>query len=161
MPSPDNALQSAIFSRLTRYAPLTAALGGPKVFDFVPANLAAPFVVIGEDTLGDASTKTENGWDCTLTVHAWDFEKAGRKSVKTLLGHVYDALHRQESAVSVTGFTLVELIWDGFQTTLQETAVEGENDHFYHGVTRYRARVWPAPPAPPATPAARFPVALL
>lgn len=141
MPSPDNALQAAIYTRLINYAPLTTALGGDKVYDFVQPKLVAPYVVIGEDTLNDNSTKTENGWDCTLTIHAWDFEKAGRKSVKTLLGQIYDALHRQEDAVTVAGFTLTELIWDGFQTTIQETAVEGENDHFYHGVTRYRARL--------------------
>lgn len=141
MPSPDNALQKAVYDRLTGYAPLTTSLGGPKVYDHVPAKLAAPYVVIGEDTLADNSTKTENGWDCTLTVHAWDFQKAGRKSVKAILGHLYDALHRQEANVTVTGFALAELIWDGFATTIQETGVEGENDHFYHGVTRFRARV--------------------
>ncbi|MBN9517455.1 DUF3168 domain-containing protein [bacterium] len=115
-----------------------------KVYDFVQPRLASPYVVIGEDTLVDNSTKTEAGWDATLTIHAWDFQKAGRKSVKTLLGLLYDALHRQESAVTVSGFTLAELIWDGFQTTIQETAIEGENDHFYHGVTRFRARLEPA-----------------
>lgn len=160
MPSPDNALQAAVFQRLSGYAPLTAALGGKKVFDHVPANSPAPYVRIGEDTLAGFDTKTEPGWDATLTVHAWDFEKAGRKSVKALLGHIYDALHRQEAAVTVAGFTLVELRWDNFATTIQETAAEGEGDHFYHGVTRFRALVEPAPPAAP-TPASAFPVALL
>lgn len=139
MPSPDNALQAAIYQRLTSYAPLTNALGGAKIYDFVKPGLLAPYVRIGEDTLADNSTKTELGWDCTLTVHAWDFQKAGRKTVKAILGHIYDALHRQESNVTVTGFTLAELRWDGFATTIQETGVEGENDHFYHGVTRFRA----------------------
>jgi hypothetical protein len=139
MPSPDNALQAAVYARLTNYAPLRQALGGQKVYDFVQPKLEAPYVVIGDDTLGDFSTKTENGWDCTLTIHAWDFEKAGRKSVKALLGHIYDALHRQEASVSVAGFSLIELRFDGFQTTFQETAIEGANDHYYHGVARYRA----------------------
>ena len=139
MPSPDNALQTAIYTRLTGYTALTTALGGSKICDFVQPNLAAPYVVIGEDTIGGMMTKTESGWDCTLTIHVWDFAKAGRKSVKTILGHIYDALHRQESNVTVTDFTLVELRWDEFQTTIQETAIEGENDHFYHGITRFRA----------------------
>lgn len=139
MPTPDNALQAGLYARLTSYAPLTQALGGQKVYDFVQTNLIAPYVVIGEDTMTDDNTKTEAGWDCTLTIHVWDFEKAGRKSVKNLLSLIYDALHRQESAVSVAGFTLVELRWDGFQATVQETGIEGQNDHYYHGVTRYRA----------------------
>jgi hypothetical protein len=139
MPSPDNALQAAIYQRLTGYAPLTTALGGQKVYDFVTPKLVAPYVVIGEDTLGDFSTKTNNGWEATLTLHVWDFEKAGRKSVKALLSHIFDALHRQEAAVTVAGFSLVELTWDGFAATFQETGIEGENDHYYHGVTRFRA----------------------
>jgi hypothetical protein len=138
MPSPDNALQSAVYQRLTTYAPLTNALGGAKVYDFVQPNLAAPYVVIGEDTMTGDDTKCGNGWDCTLTIHVWDFEKAGRKSVKALLSHIHDALHRQEASIAVTGYTLTQLIRE-FQTTIQEAAIEGENDHYYHGVARYRA----------------------
>ncbi|WP_152051826.1 DUF3168 domain-containing protein [Tautonia marina] len=141
MPTPDNALQAGIYARLTGYAPLTTALRGQRVFDYVQPKQSAPYVVIGDDTIGDFSTKNGNGWDCTLTIHVWDFEKAGRKSVKALLGHIYDALHRQEASVSVSGFALIELRFDGFQATFQETAIEGENDHYYHGVARYRALV--------------------
>lgn len=158
MPGPDNALQAAVYRRLTTYAPLTAALGGPKVYDYVAPALAAPYVVIGDDTLAAWDTKTDLGWDCTLTVHVWDFEKAGRKSVKALLGHVYDALHRAEPSLAVTGYLLTEIRWDGFQTTFQETAIEGENDHYYHGVARYRALVEPGAPVGAGSP---FPVALL
>ena len=143
MPSPDNALQAAIYQRLTSYAPLTAALGGTKVYDFVPpATVAAPYVVIGEDTLSGWDTKLEPGWDGTLTLHVWDYQKASRKSVKTLLSLIHDALHRQEGNVPVTGFALTEMRRE-FQTTIQETGIEGENDHYYHGIARYRALVGP------------------
>ena len=140
MPSPDNALQAAVYTRLTGYAPLTAALGGAKVYDFVTPKLVAPYVVIGEDTLTDDDTKTAQGWDCTLTLHVWDFERAGRKSVKAILSLIHDALHRQEASVTLTGFALAEIKRD-FQTTLREPGVEGEGDHYYHGVARYRARL--------------------
>jgi hypothetical protein len=139
--TPDNALQKAIYERLRAYEPLTAALGGMKVYDHVPAKLAAPYVVIGNDTLNDLSTKNENGWDCTITIHAWDFYAAGRKSVKTFLGHIYDALHRQEANITLAGFTLAEMRFDGGQATFQESASEGESDHYYHGVTRFRALI--------------------
>lgn len=141
MPSPDNALQAGIYVRLTGYAPLTSALGGQKVYDLVPPKLSGPYVVIGEDTLGEWDTKTGSGWNCTITIHVWDFEKAGRKSVKNLLSLIYDALHRQETLIPVAGFTLTEIRWDDFQTTVQETGIEGENDHYYHGVARYRALI--------------------
>lgn len=140
MATPDNALQAAIYTRLTGFSALTTALGGSKVYDFVQPKQTPPYVVIGEDTLSDDSTKTEGGWDCTLTIHVWDFEKAGRKSIKTLLSHIYDALHRQESNITVTGFYLSEMRQE-FQQVIQETGVEGENDHYYHGVARYRALI--------------------
>lgn len=140
MAHPANALQAGVYSRLIGYAALTAALGGSKVYDHIPQNTAAPYVRIGEDTLSEFDTKTNNGWNCTLTIHVWDYEKGGRKSIKTLMGHIYDALHKQESSVTVSGFTLVMLICE-FQETFQETAPEGASDHYYHGVMRFRALI--------------------
>ncbi len=138
MSSPDNALQAGLYTRLTGYAALTTALGGAKVYDHTPQGTAGPYVVIGEDTLTDWDTKTKQGWEATVTIHVWDFEKAGRKSVKTILSHIHDALHQQEANITVTGFNLVQIRRE-FQQTLQETAVEGEADRYYHGVARYRA----------------------
>jgi hypothetical protein len=138
MSSPDNALQAGLYARLTGYASLTTALGGSKVYDHVPATAAAPYVVIGEDTLIDWDTKSKAGWECTVTIHVWDYEKNGRKSVKTLLSHIHDALHQQEANITVTSFSLVQIRRE-FQQTIQETAIEGENDRYYHGIARYRA----------------------
>jgi hypothetical protein len=138
MTYPANALQKAVYDRLTGYSPLTAALGGSKVYDFVPESAAPPYVVIGDDTDADWSTKTWAGWECTVTIHAWDYEAAGRKSVKTLLGHLYDALHEQEAGLSVSGFTLVQIRYE-FAQTFQETAADGAPDRYYHGVMRFRA----------------------
>lgn len=140
MASPGNALQTGIFARLTGYSALVTALGGGKVYDHVPQGIAAPYVVIGADTMIDASSKSNNKWEATVTIHAWDFEKAGRKSVKALLGHIYDALHQQEGSITVTGFTLVQIRFE-FEETFQESAVEGDPDRYYHGVQRYRAFV--------------------
>ncbi len=140
MGTPSNALQAALYTRLTGYAPLTALLGASQVFDHVPQGASAPFVVIGADTMLDAGSKTNNKWECTVTVHAWDFERAGRKSVKAILSAIYDALHQQESSIAATGFTLVNCRFE-FEETYQETAVEGDADRYYHGVQRYRAFV--------------------
>lgn len=140
MATPDNALQAAIYTRLTNFSALTAALGDNNIFDFVQPDQNPPYVVIGEDTLTDDSTKTEGHWDCTVTIHVWDYEKAGRKSVKTLLSHIHDALHRQEVNISVSGYGLTEIRLE-FQQVIQETGVEGEGDHYYHGIARYRAHI--------------------
>lgn len=140
MSSPDNAFQKGIYDRLAGYAPLTTALGGTKVYDHVPQGTAAPYVLIGDDTATDWDTKSKNGWEFTVTLHCWDFEKAGRKSVKNLLSLIHDALHQQEANITVSGFTLVQIRRDN-QLTTQESNVAGEGDHYYHGVARYRAVV--------------------
>jgi hypothetical protein len=139
MTAPANALQAAIYARLTGYAPLTS-ITGLHVYDYVPDTAQPPYVVIGDDTAVDWSTMTTDGWDATLTIHCWDFEKAGRKSVKSILSAVYDALHRQEASIPVAGFTLV-LIRSEFEQTFQDTGVVGPGDRYYHGVARYRALI--------------------
>lgn len=139
MASPDNALQAGIYTRLTTFAGLTS-LVSTRVYDFVPETAAAPYVVIGDDTASDWDTKSKHGWEFTLTIHCWDFEKAGRKSVKAILSAIHDALHQQQANITVSGFTLVQIRRE-FQQTFQETAVEGANDRFWHGVARYRAVV--------------------
>lgn len=140
MSTPSNALQKAIYQRLTGYAPLTALIGSSQVFDFVPEDAQPPYVLIGDDTAIDWGSKSADGWETTLTIHAWDFEKAGRKSVKAILSAIYDALHRQEASVTVTGFTLVQLRWE-FEQTFQDASAEGQSDRYYHGVQRYRALI--------------------
>lgn len=139
MGTPSNPLQAGIYTRLTTYAPLTA-LVGTSVFDLVPDDQQPPFVVIGDDTAIDWSTKTNNGWDTTVTIHCWDFEKGGRKSVKAIMSAIYDALHDQNASITVTGFSLV-MIRSEFETTIQETSAQGQGNQFYHGVQRFRALI--------------------
>lgn len=139
MGTPSNALQAAIYARLTGYAPLRD-LVGTKVYDFVQPSVQPPFVRIGDDTAVDWSTKGNNGWETTMTIHCWDFYKAGRKSVKTIMSAIYDALHRQEASITLAGFTLVE-IKSEFEETFQDTSETGQADHFYHGVQRFRALI--------------------
>ncbi|WP_238537791.1 DUF3168 domain-containing protein, partial [Zavarzinella formosa] len=120
MSSPDNALQAGIFTRLVGYAPLVSALGSAKIYDHVPQDIDAPYVVIGDDTTLDWDTKSRDGWEFTLTLHCWDYQTAGRKSVKNILSLIHDALHNKQASVTVSGFTLVMLRRE-FQETFQET----------------------------------------
>lgn len=138
MTAPFNALQAGIYTRLTGYSSLTTALGGSKVYDNVPQGTVAPYVVIGEDTSVDFDTKTGNGWEITLTLHCWDFLAKGRKSVKNLQSLIYDALHNQESNVTVTGFSLIMLRCE-YNESFQDTTIDGGADNYYHGVMRFRA----------------------
>jgi hypothetical protein len=139
MTQPLNAFQAGLYARLTGYTALTTALGGAFVYDHVPQDTDAPYVMIGDDTCNERDTKTYNGWELTITIHCWNFEVAGRKSVKTLMGHIYDALHKNESSITVTGFTLVDIYCEYQDTFQEEAGVEGAGDHYYHGVQRFRA----------------------
>lgn len=138
MATPYNALQAGIYARLAGYAPLTTRLGGVRIYDHIPQGSAFPYVMLGDDTATELDTKTSGGWEVTVTMHAWDYAAAGRKSVKEILGHMYDALHRQEASITVTGFQLVMLNVE-FIETFQESASEGASDRYYHGVMRARA----------------------
>lgn len=138
MGTPSNPLQAAIYTRLSADAALTALIGSSQVYDFVPEGTAPPYVLIGDDTAIDWGTKTANGWETTVTIHVWDFEKAGRKSAKAILSAIYASLHRQDFTVS--GFNLIQCQCE-FEQTFQDTTEEGQNDRFYHGVQRYRITI--------------------
>ena len=144
MSNPLAALQTGLYSRLTGFSALTTLLGAvdedglQKVYDHVPQGRDAPYVVIGDDTTAESDTKSNNGWEVTITIHCWDFEKAGRLSVKNIMKEVYNALHKQESNITVTGFGLV-LLYCTEQFSFQEEVAEGAGDHYYHGVQRFRA----------------------
>jgi hypothetical protein len=141
MPTPSNPLQAAIFARLTGFSALTTLLGGAsQIVDFAPEELQPPYVQIGDDTAIDWSTKTDNGWSTTITIHCWDFEKAGRKSVKAILSAIYDALHEQEASIPIAGFNLIMLRYE-FEHTLQDPSAQGQGDRYYHGIQRYRALI--------------------
>ncbi len=140
MGTPSNALQAAIYTRLTGFASLTALIGINQVFDNVPDATQPPYVLIGDDTAIDWSTKSNNGWDGTLTIHCWDYEKSGRKSVKAIMSAIYDALHDQNTNITVTGFNLI-MIRCEFEHTVQETSAEGQGNEYYHGIQRYRVLI--------------------
>lgn len=129
-----NEFQKAVYARLT------ASMGVP-VYDHVPQGAGFPYVVVGEDTGVPWDTKTRDGQEFTATIHVWDWRAAGRKSVKTLMQAVYDALHHRSESLAMTGFACM-LIRCEFTQTLQE-AGEGETDgeNYYHGVMRFRALV--------------------
>lgn len=140
MSHPGNALQQGIYNRLVNYAPLVAALGGPNVFDYIPQGTASPYVRVGDETHTEWDTKDNRGWDTTMTIHAFVFEAAGQKQVKTILGLIYDALHQQETSVTVTGFNVLLLNYE-FDHSYPEPGVQGAPDKYWHGVMRFRCVV--------------------
>ena len=104
-----------------------------SVFDDVPENTAYPYVVIGEETTSNNGTKTKDGLEHTLTIHAWS-QYRGRREIKEIMKSVYENLHN--TAISVTGASLVNIRQE-FSTTLAET-----DGITRHGVMRFRVIIF-------------------
>ena len=126
-------LQKTVFSALnsgniTDYE--SAAITG--VFDDVPQGTAYPYIVVGEETAIDVSSKDKDIFEHTLTVHVWS-QYRGRRDIKVIMKQVHDILH--DSSLTVSGGSMVNMRQE-FQTTL----LEGDGIT-RHGVIRFRAVV--------------------
>ena len=115
-------VQKAIF------AALDGNIAAP-VFDAVPENQTAPYIVIGDDTAVAFDADLQTGFDMTLTIHTWSIYR-GLKEVKTLMGEVYDLLNRATLAVS--GYTVLDIVNEYGQPFLDGDGVTR------HGVQRFR-----------------------
>ena len=126
-------LQKTIYSTLEN-ANITDEAGNAiaGVFDDVPEGTAYPYIVIGDDTATNISTKDKDIHEHTLNIHIWS-QYRGRRDIKDIMKQVHDTLH--DSSLSVTGDSLVNMRQE-FQTTL----LEGDG-LTRHGVMRFRAVV--------------------
>jgi hypothetical protein len=125
-------LQKAIYSTLN--GSVTGINGASvSVYDDIPENTSYPYVVIGEETTANNGSKTLDGVEHTLTIHAWS-QYRGRREIKEIMESVYSLLHN--GAISVSGASLVNIRQE-FSTTL------AENDGITrHGVMRFRVVVF-------------------
>lgn len=107
-------LQKAVYSTLS-----TSVY---KVFDSLPSKQAMPFIVIGEDTLLFADTKTEGRSRHVLTIHCWS-DKTSSLEVRGMNDFVMQSLFQLEK---VNGYHVdfVEL----------ELAQVFKSEDKYHGV---------------------------
>ena len=128
-----NELQKALYARLT------AQLAGTPVYDHVPQATAYPYVRLGSLTALPWDTKTEDGQEYTVTIHAFA-QGAGKKSVQALMQTIYAALHHQEASLTLTGFTVVVLRCE-FSEADVEPMTDAAPDRDQHGVLRFRALV--------------------
>ena len=126
-------LQTGIKTKLTN-ASLTdyAGSGISGVFDDVPEATGYPYVVIGEDTMIDASAKDKDIFEHTLTIHIWS-QYRGRRDIKVIMEQIHNELHNE--VISVSGASLINIRQE-FQTTL----LEGDGIT-RHGIMRFRAVV--------------------
>ena len=104
-----------------------------SVFDDVPEGTPYPYIVIGEETAANNGTKTLDGIEHTLTIHAWS-QYRGRREIKEIMQSIYENLHNTD--ISIAGASLVNIRQE-FNTTLSET-----DGITRHGVMRFRAVVF-------------------
>lgn len=136
----DWEIQTALFTRLTGFAGLTAELanGADSVFDFVPQQLADtdaefPYLVIGDFESSEFDADDRLGYDTTVTLHTFS-RYEGKRECADIMAQVYDALHRY--ALPVAGLNLVDCQWDGLSTIILDP--DGQTRH---GVQRFRILV--------------------
>lgn len=123
-------LQKALYQLLKSHAPLTALLGGTRVYDDVPQRTELPYVTFGQSLMRDWSTGTETGHEHIVTLHVWS-RAAGRKEVHQIMAVLESALHEQ--APTMDEHRVVNLRHE-FSDARRDA--DGE---IYHGVVRYRA----------------------
>jgi hypothetical protein len=130
MTAPAAELQRAIFAALSGSAGLVAVLGGQRVFDHAPANIAFPYIIFGRTSIYDWSTGTESGAEQLFTLHVWSKAK-GKKEAIEIMDETRAALH--DRSLPLDGHALVNL-------RLEFSEVRFDDDQsVYHGLLRFRA----------------------
>ena len=110
------ALQKGLRAALVANSGVTA-LVSTRVYDEPPQNVTFPFLRFGDITPNAFDTDTKVGASVDITLEASSRSASGRVEAVQIVEAVNAALHRQEASVTVTGFTLVELIFQTHSVT--------------------------------------------
>ncbi len=130
-------VQSAIYSRLTGYAGLTALLAGGAsgVHDFVPQDdNAFPFVTLGDLSASEFDADDRTGADVRVVVNTWSRYR-GKKEATEIMDQVYAALHRYDD-LAVSGYNTVDVQWDGLTNIMRDP-----DGLTFHGVQTFRVTI--------------------
>jgi hypothetical protein len=130
------ALRAAIHDALVADTPLTAVLGGTKIYDEPPKSAAFPYVTLGEARVfSDFSTDGGRGEEHQLTLHAWS-RQGGHKEAHMIAGALLQAL--DDAPLTLADHALVNL-----RFTLADVRRESDG-RTYHALVRFRAVTEPA-----------------
>ncbi|MGB1179753.1 MAG: DUF3168 domain-containing protein [Lentibacter algarum] len=110
------ALQKGLRAALVANSDVTD-LVSTRVYDEPPQDVVFPYLRFGEITPVAFDTDTLEGSLVSVSLEANSRSASGRVEAARIIEAVKAALHRQETAVTVTGFTLVELIFQTFSVT--------------------------------------------
>jgi hypothetical protein len=110
------ALQKGLRATLVADSTL-AGIVSTRIYDEPPQDAVFPYLRFGEISPNAFDTDTIEGALVDVTFEAHSRSPSGRVEAVQIVEAVKSALHRQESAVSVAGFNLVELIFETFSVT--------------------------------------------
>jgi Protein of unknown function (DUF3168) len=117
--NPSIELQKAIYNKLSQ--------GVYPVYDYLPASPSYPHIVIGEEAMIDASTKTHERTSHMVTIHCWSNYR-GSREIKEINRFVVESL--TEETLILTGFT-VDIVQIDRTQVLKEL---DEGNLIFHGV---------------------------
>jgi hypothetical protein len=135
MTAPAAELQKAVFEALAADAAVTALLGGGKIFDHAPANVAFPYLTFGRTSIFDWSTGTESGTEQLFTLHVWSKAK-GKKETLAIMEAVRALL--DDAALELDEHHLVNMRLEFAEARYDEDL------SVHHGLLRFRAVTEPA-----------------
>ncbi|WP_420408896.1 DUF3168 domain-containing protein [Hoeflea sp.] len=101
-----NALQEAVFERLSADGAISAVTGPGGVFDRRITRAEPPYLVLGETVSTDYSTGDAPGTEHRFEIEAWTRQNGRREAVE-LADAVRSALH--EADLALDGATLINL----------------------------------------------------
>lgn len=127
-----NEFQKAVYARIA------AQITTVPCYDYVPPSSTFPYIRLGAATSIYADSKQLDAQEFTIQVHVYD-KAAGKKSVQTIMQNIYTALHHYNTSLTMTGFACTFIRCEFTQTDVEPQ--EGDNDHYQHGVMRFRALI--------------------
>ena len=110
------ALQKGLRAALVANSGVTT-LVSTRVYDEPPQGVTFPYLRFGDINPTAFDTDTKVGATVAITLEANSRSASGRVEAVKIVEAVNAALHRQEASVTVTGFTLVELIFETHNVT--------------------------------------------
>lgn len=110
------ALQKGLRAALVANAGVSAIVS-TRIFDEPPQNVVFPYLRFGDITPSAFDTDTALGSLVDISIEANSRSASGRVEAVQIVEAVKEALHRKETMVTVTGFTLVELIFETYNAT--------------------------------------------
>lgn len=130
------ALRAAIHQRLAADATLAGVLGGPKIYDELPADKVAPYIILAAIDSRDAGASEHEAEEHDLVLNVWSRQRGAAEALWTA-GRVTHLL--RQNGLTVDGYRLANLAW------LATEARRTEDGQHRIANIRFRALTEPLP----------------